>query len=156
MQAFLAFCKGRARFRPVLHVPWLKSVRAALLLIPKSDGGAGDQLPCPTGTGGVVVPPPARRASPSARLAGAVRRPVSHPGSRSGRSTASRAPDAHGNEAGATRECIVTGPCPLLGGGMVNWKSPKMTEPERSTHAMGVDKLRGTHADTNHHLTICL
>ena len=35
-----------------------------------------------------------------------------------------------------------------LGGGMVNFKSPKMTEPERSTHTRGVDKLWGTHADT--------
>ena len=35
-----------------------------------------------------------------------------------------------------------------IGGGMVNWKSSKMTEPKRSTHALGVDKLQGAHADT--------
>ena len=31
---------------------------------------------------------------------------------------------------------------------MVNMKSPKTTEPKRSTHVLGVDKLWGTHADT--------
>ena len=31
---------------------------------------------------------------------------------------------------------------------MVNMKSPKIIEPKRSTHVLGVDKLWGTHADT--------